>query len=99
MRFGIVVLACPIPLSDEQREQLMLAAIQAFHEDSRKTWLDWEELRGWLEAMPETVSLGGLTGKLFQAEIHTNEGNSGQLRFLVAEQELELMQGGPVAEA
>ena len=98
MRWGIVVLSCPLPLRDEERHSLMVAAASAYFAEERETHLDWPELRGTLKALPETVALGGFTGQLFEAEVHTPAGE-GQLRFLVAESELELMQGGPVAEA
>ena len=97
MRFGLVFLACPLKLDDEQRQQLMLAAVQAYYQQAGESDLDWPELRGTLRAMRDTVTLGGFSGQLFEADVHTPTGEQGQLRFLVADK--ELLAGGPVAEA
>ena len=99
MRWGIVFLACPLQLSEDQRRDLMLAAVRAHHDGVEETPLNVEGIRGALRVLPESVALGGLSGRLFEAEVATPDAQEGLLRFLVAEKELRLMQGGPVAEA
>ena len=99
MRWGIVFLACPLQLSEDQRRDLMLAAVRAHHEGATETPLDVEGIRGDLRALPDSVTMGGLSGRLFEANVATPDAKKGLLRFLVAEKELRVMQGGPIAEA
>ena len=98
MRFGIVFLACPLKLSEDQRRALMLTAIRAHQAEVHQAPVEIEGVRGQLKAL-DAVTLGGMSGRLFEAQVATPEGDEGLLRFLVADRELQLYQGGPVAEA
>jgi hypothetical protein len=97
MRWGLIFLACPLPLNEEQKQALMLAAARAWFEDLSPMTLDWEELRGELRVSSEVVSLGSFIGQGFEAEVHTPTA-SGTVRFLVTEAQLQAL-GGEVAEA
>jgi hypothetical protein len=96
-RWGLVFLACPIPLEDEQKTALMRLAARAWFDDLHETSFDWGELRGTVRASSEAVSLGTFIGQGFAAEVHSPAGRS-ELRFLVAEHLLQST-AAPVAEA
>jgi hypothetical protein len=96
-RWGLVFLACPIPLRDEQKAALMRVAARAWFDDLHEMSFDWGEIRGTVRASTETTSLGTFIGQGFAAEVHTPEGSS-VLRFLVAEHLLR-SSAAPVAEA
>ena len=96
LRWGLVFVACPLPLSDEHKEGLVRLAAQAWFEDQPKISFDWTDCQGELTASSEVVALGTFVGQAFEAEVHVAEG-SGLVRFLVTEKQLRL--AAPVAEA
>lgn len=96
LRWGLVFVACPLPLSEEQKEGLVRLAAQAWCEDLGQIPFDWTGCQGVLTATSDVVSLGTFVGQAFEAEVHVPEG-SGQVRFLVTEKQLKL--AAPVAEA
>ena len=96
LRWGLVFVACPLPLSDEQKEGLVRLAAQAWFEDQSEIAFDWTDCQGVLTASSEVVALGTFVGQSFEAKVHVPEG-SGRVRFLVTEKQLRL--AAPVAEA
>ncbi len=96
LRWGLVFVACPLPLTEEQKEGLVRLAAQAWFEDLGRVPFDWSGCQGVLTATSDVVALGTFVGQAFEAEVHLPEG-SGQVRFLVTEKQLKL--AAPVAEA
>lgn len=96
LRWGLVFVACPLPLTEEQKQGLVRLAAQAWFEDQSTISFDWTGCQGVLTASSEVVALGTFVGQAFEAEVHVPEG-SGQVRFLVTEKQLKL--AAPVAEA
>ena len=96
LRWGLVFVACPLPLTEDQREGLVRLAAQAWFEDLGQVPFDWTGCQGVLTATSDVVALGTFVGQAFEAEVHLPEG-SGQVRFLVTEKQLKL--AAPVAEA
>lgn len=96
LRWGLIFVACPLPLSDEQKEGLVRLAAQAWFEDQPRLAFDWADCQGVLTASSDVVALGTFVGQAFEAEVHLPEG-SGQVRFLVTERQLRA--AAPVAEA
>lgn len=96
LRWGLVFVACPLPLSDEDKEGLVRVAAQAWFEDQPRIPFDWSGCQGVLTASSEVVSLGTFVGQSFEAEVHVPSG-SATVRFLVTEKQLQL--AAPVAEA
>jgi hypothetical protein len=97
MRWGFVFLACPAPLSEDQKQALVRLAAQAWFSDQSPLRFDWSECTGELRASSDTVSLGSFVGQRFEADVHVPTG-SFQVAFLVAEAQLRAA-SGPVAEA
>ena len=98
MRWGLVFLASPLPMDDAQREDLVRLAARAWFEDLHEVAFDWPGLRGTVRAAGEAAILGSFVGQRFDAEVHTHQGESAILRFLVAEALLQATHQ-PVAEA
>lgn len=96
LRWGLVFVACPLPLTEDQKEGLVRLAAQAWFEDLGQVPFDWTGCQGVLTATSDVVALGTFVGQAFEAEVHLPEG-SGQVRFLVTEKQLKL--AAPVAEA
>ncbi len=97
LRWGLVFLACPVPLEDEQKVDLVRLAAHAYFTDLGEVQFDWGALRGTVRAASDTVSLGAFCGQRFTAELHRAEG-AATLTFLVAEPFLRDPRQ-PVAEA
>jgi hypothetical protein len=91
MRWGFVFVACPLPLSEEQRLELVRLAALAWFQDLPEIRFDWEGCEGVVRIGSEVMSLGAFTGQLFIALVNIQEesgGKSGEVRFLVAEGQL-----------
>jgi hypothetical protein len=100
LRWGLVFLACPLPLDDAQKRDLALLAAQAFCEDVSSVSFDWDGLRGEVRATGRATALGSFVGQAFAAEVHQPDGTSATLRFLVTEPQLRALRpDAPVAEA
>jgi len=97
LRWGLVFLACPVPLEDEQKVDLVRLAAHAYFTDTGEVHFDWGSLRGTVRAASDTVSLGSFCGQRFTAEVHRAEG-AANVSFLVAEPFLRESRQ-PVAEA
>lgn len=87
MRWGFVFLACPLPLSEEQRLELVKLAATAWFEDLPEIRFDWEGCEGVVRPAADVVALGTFTGQRFTAEVNLPD-RSGKLDFLVAEAHL-----------
>lgn len=100
LRWGLVFLACPLPLDESQKRALALLAAQAFFEDLGSIPFDWDGLRGELRATGQAAALGSFVGQAFTADVHRPDGSSATLRFLVTEAQLRALRpDAPVAEA
>ena len=87
VRWGFVFLACPLALSEEQRERLVRLAVKAYFEDATELVFHEPEFRGVVRPCSDAVLLGTFYGQRFRAEVHLPEA-SGNVEFLVAEAEL-----------
>jgi hypothetical protein len=96
MRWGFVFVACPLPLDEARRLDLVRLAAEAWFTDARELRFDWGDAEGVVRAGSEVMTLGTFTGQAFVAEVNLRE-TSGVVRFLVAEHHLRA--AGPVAEA
>ena len=96
VRWGFVFLACPLPLTEEQRLELVKLAAQAWFDDLPEIRFDWEGCEGVVRPAADVVSLGTFTGQRFLAEVNLKD-RSGKLDFLVAEAHLGAR--GGIAEA
>ena len=92
LRWGLVFVACPLPLSDEDKEGPRVAA-QAWFEDQPRIPFDWSGCQG-CSPRRARVSLGTFVGR--PSSVHVPSG-SATVRFLVTEKQLRL--AAPVAEA
>lgn len=97
-RFGLIFVACPVRLDDEQKHGLVLQAARAWFERLDSLDFDLEGCRGTLRPSSELVSLGTFTGQRFTAEVHTPE-EHGLVEFLVAEKDLHTAWTRQVGEA
>jgi hypothetical protein len=97
LRWGFVFLQCPVRLQDEEREELLRLAVQAYMDDAAKVDFDLPFFSGSVRCVSDTVALGSFIGQRFSAEVHVPHG-SGNVEFLVAEARLRSPQG-VVAEA
>lgn len=97
VRWGFVFLACPLPLSEEQKQALVQLAARAWFEERSPLAFDWPACSGELRATSDAVPLGSFVGQRFEAEVHLPTG-SGRVAFLVTEAQLRAA-AGPVAEA
>ena len=88
LRWGLVFLACPLPLDDDQKVDLVRLAAQAWFEDLPVIPFDWPELRGELRSASEVTTLGPFVGQLFEARVDGKAGTA-TLRFLVTEAQLQ----------
>lgn len=86
-RWGFVFLACPLPLTEEQRLLLVRLAVQAYFGDLPEVAFHEEEFQGSVRPASDTVLLGTFYGQRFTAEVHLPD-RSGKVEFLVAEAEL-----------
>lgn len=84
MRWGFVFIACPLPLTDAQREGLVRLAASAWFEDLPEVRFDWEGCEGVVRPHADVVSLGTFVGQRFDADVHLPD-RSGRVSFLVAE--------------
>ncbi len=84
VRWGFVFLACPLPLSEEQRVALVRLAARAWFENKTELDLVEEEFRATVRPSSDAVLLGSFYGQRFSAEVHLPE-RSGKVEFLVAE--------------
>jgi len=102
MRWGFVFVACPLPLAESQRIDLVRLAAQAWFTDTRELRFDWGDAEGVVRAASDVMTLGTFTGQAFTAEVNLRD-TSGTVRFLVAEEHLRIgsagVPGGVVAEA
>jgi hypothetical protein len=96
MRWGFVFVACPLPLSEARRLDLVRLAAQAWFQDAREIAFQWDDCDGVVRAGSDVVALGAFTGQQFVAEVNTPE-RSAAVHFLVAEHHLR--PGGVVPEA
>ena len=99
LRWGLVFLHCPLRLDEEHKQRLVLLAARAYFEDEGRIPFAWDQMSGEVTVQSDAVALGGLVGQKFEAEVHTTEGESATLSFLVTEQVLRQSWTGPVAEA
>ena len=97
LRWGLIFLRCPVPMSEQQRLDLMRLAAAAYFGDTPHVDFDWGALRGSLKATSEAVTLGSFYGQRFEAEIHRPEEGPARVEFLVTEKQLQM--AGGVAEA
>lgn len=98
MRWGLVFLACPLPLDEETRLALARLAARAWFLDEPVVAFDWEGLAGELRPLGEPAALGPFVGQAFEAKVEGAPGK-GTLRFLVTEAQLQALRPQPVAEA
>ena len=96
-RWGFVFLACPLPLSEGEKEGLVLLAARAWFEERPVLSFDWPACSGELRAISDAMPLGAFVGQRFEADVHVPTG-SGRVAFLVTEGQLRAA-AGPVAEA
>lgn len=87
LRWGLIFIACPLPLSEEQKLDLVRLAAGAYFEGQGLVPFDWPELRGELRVTGGEVSLGGFTGRAFEADVHLPT-RKGLVKFLVTEAQL-----------
>ena len=99
-RWGFVFVACPIRLEEERRLELVRLAVEAWFTDQREVRFDWPGCEGVVRVGSDVMSLGTFTGQLFIADVNVSggvdsggAGESGQIRFLVAEKHLQLRAG------
>lgn len=97
LRWGLVFVHCPLPLTEKQRHGLAELAIKAYMEDLPKVDFEWEECRGSVEVGSEAVALGSFYGQLFLADVHV-PARSARVEFLITEAQLKAAQG-EMAEA
>ncbi len=99
MRWGFVFVACPLRLTEEQREGLVRLAATAWFEDRPELRFDWDGCEGVVRVASDVSALGTFVGQRFTAEVNLPD-QSGQVAFLVAESVLGQRGGGaPIAEA
>lgn len=91
-RWGLVFIACPLNLSEEQRLRLLRVAAWAWFESQDEVRFDWGECKGVLRPSGEAVTLGTFYGQRFTAEVDLPD-RSGQVEFLVTEHQLSLQRG------
>lgn len=84
VRWGFVFLACPMKLSEEQRDGLVRLAALAWFTDKDEVRFDWEGCEGVVRVASDTMSLGTFTGQRFTADVNLPD-TSGKVQFLVAE--------------
>lgn len=89
LRWGLVFVACPLPLTEAHKLALVRLAALAYFEGQGHTRFDWPEFRGELRATSGELTLGSFTGQAFEAEVHLPE-RSGTVRFLVTEAQLQV---------
>lgn len=100
MRWGLVFLACPVPFSEEQKQELVRLAARAWLEDVDRVAIDWPDMRGEVVARGDAMALGSFFGQRFGAEVHRKDaGGPDTVEFLVAESALVGPGGQPAAEA
>ena len=87
MRWGFVFVACPLPLTEEQRLGLVRLAAQAWFGDQREGRFDWEACSGVVRPASDVVSMGTFVGQQFLADVDLPD-RSGRVSFLVAEHHL-----------
>jgi hypothetical protein len=97
MRWGFVFLACPVRLTDQNQNDLVRLAIQAYFDDEGERSFEWPECRGSLRVESDAIALGAFSGQRFSAEVFVPSG-SGRVQFLVTEAQLKVA-AGEVAEA
>lgn len=97
LRWGFVFVACPLPLTEEQRLALVRGAARGWFEDQAEVRVDEAELRAWVRPSSEAAMFGSFAGQRFTAEVHLPDARQGKVEFLVAE--ALLREGQPVAEA
>ncbi|MCB9763276.1 MAG: hypothetical protein H6739_26135 [Alphaproteobacteria bacterium] len=87
MRWGFIFLACPLPLTEDQKEGLVLCAARAYFEELDALPFNWGACRGEVRPASDTVLLGTFYGQRFTAEVHLPD-RSGTVDFLVTEAQL-----------
>ena len=97
-RFGLVFVACPVQLTEEQKVGLVIQAARAWFEEIESLDFDTHGCRGTLRPSSDPMTLGTFSGRRFTAEVHTVD-EKGTVDFLVAEKELRQAWAGEVAEA
>ena len=98
LRWGLVFLACPLDLGDDQKLELVKLAARAWFEEQTVVHFEWEDLSGELRSASEVTTLGPFIGQLFEAKVEGRAGK-GRLRFLVTEAQLQAAWTPPPAEA
>lgn len=96
MRWGFVFVACPLPLTEEQRLGLVRLAAEAWFENRPEVRFDWPDCVGSVRPGSDVVTMGTFVGQQFFADVELPT-RSGRVSFLVAE--AQLRQPGQVAEA
>ena len=100
MRWGLIFLACPLPLTDKQKNDLALLAARAYFEDESTIGFDWGEVRGEVRATSEAMALGAFYGQRFEAMVYRPESKVAKVEFLVTEAQLQQFGSKrPIAEA
>ena len=88
VRWGFVFLACPLKLTDEQRDGLVRLAATAWFTDQPEIAFDWKGCEGVVRVASDVTNLGTFTGQRFVAEVNLPDA-SGRVQFLVAEYHLK----------
>ncbi|MCK6524054.1 hypothetical protein L6R49_21815 [Myxococcota bacterium] len=87
LRWGLIFVACPLPLTEEQKLDLVRLAAGAYFQGQGHVPFDWPELRGELRVTGGEISLGSFTGRAFEADVHLPT-RQGLVKFLVTEAQL-----------
>lgn len=84
VRWGFVFVACPLPLTEAQREGLVRLAAEAWFSEIPELRFDWDGCEGVVRPSSDVVSLGTFVGQQFHADVNLAD-RSGRVSFLVAE--------------
>jgi hypothetical protein len=87
LRWGLIFIACPLPLTEDQKLDLVRLAAGAYFQGQGLVAFDWPELRGELRVSGGEISLGSFTGRAFEADVHLPT-RQGLVKFLVTEAQL-----------
>ncbi|MBK7755678.1 MAG: hypothetical protein IPO67_25180 [Deltaproteobacteria bacterium] len=87
LRWGLIFIVCPLPLTEEQKLDLVRLAAGAYFQGQGQVPFDWPELRGELRVTGGELSLGSFTGRAFEADVHLPT-RQGLVKFLVTEAQL-----------
>lgn len=96
-RWGFIFLHCPLPLSEDQRLELVRLAARAYFQDLPEIGIDLGDLKGTVRPRSDAVLLGSFYGQRFIADVHLPD-RSGEVSFLVTEAALRAS-AAEIAEA